>query len=408
MVTVKIKLRTDKEKQNEKPIIVQIIYKRKRRRIHTGKSIPEDKWDFNRNLPKQHYKHYQVLKHYLLDIQTTCENAVFELEKAQNLNIDTLAYQVRRIVRGDSTSTLFYEYYESKLQEYIDKGSFKTSSVSRGAFNKLKKFQPKDFPIEDFSYKMINDFDTYMRKTNCGINTISIYMRAIRAVYNKAIKEEVVSPERHPFINYTVKSESTQKRFLTKDQLIEIKTLDLSDKPKIEFVRDIFMFGIYARGMNYIDICKLKCENLVLIEAKENSQHYRINYTRSKTKGKFSIKVTEEMLLILRKHANIKGQTEEYLFPIFKSDSDIKYYTDRLKKFNRKLRLVREKTSIDHNFTSYYMRHSYAMLAKNGGLSINIIKDSMGHSNVKITETYLASFTNEKLDEANEKILNSL
>lgn len=413
MVTIKIKLRTDKTKQNEMPIVVQIIYKRKRRRIHTGKSIAEEKWDQNKDLPKVHYKHYKLLKSYLQELQSKCEETVLKLEKKHEyLTIDIISDTLKNQIRGGNDENYFYKYYEVKLQEYKDKGSFKTSSVSRGAFNKLKKFQSKDFPIEQLNYNFINDFDTYMKKTGCGINTISIYMRAIRSIYNKAIKEGIVDSNLYPFKNYTVKSETTQKRHLTKSEILKIKNVNLEHIPVVELMRDLFMFGIYARGMNYIDICKLKVKDVITIkltdEKDEEIIERRINYTRSKTKSKFSIKVSNDMWCVIKKHGNLVGTKEDFLFPIFKKDSDYKYYDDRLRKFNRKLRIVQKTAKIDHAFTSYYMRHSYAMLAKNGGLSISLIKDSMGHSDVSITETYLASFSNEILDDANEKILNSL
>ena len=42
------------------------------------------------------------------------------------------------------------------------------------------------------------------------------------------------------------------------DKIQEIKNLDLSKNPKTEFARDVFMFGVYCRGMSFVDIAALK------------------------------------------------------------------------------------------------------------------------------------------------------
>ena len=58
------------------------------------------------------------------------------------------------------------------------------------------------------------------------------------------------------------------------------------------------------------------------------------------------------------------------------------------------------------NVTSYVIRHSYATNLKQLGVSVEKISQSMGHSSVEITNSYLKDFETEEIDFENEKLLN--
>lgn len=59
------------------------------------------------------------------------------------------------------------------------------------------------------------------------------------------------------------------------------------------------------------------------------------------------------------------------------------------------------------NFT-YVARHTWATLAFHAGMSIGIISKALGHFSIKVTETYLKPFENEKVDAANEELIISV
>lgn len=59
------------------------------------------------------------------------------------------------------------------------------------------------------------------------------------------------------------------------------------------------------------------------------------------------------------------------------------------------------------NFT-YVARHTWATLAFYMGIPVGIICQSLGHSSVRVTETYLKPFENERIDKANRKLISSV
>ena len=46
--------------------------------------------------------------------------------------------------------------------------------------------------------------------------------------------------------------------------------------------------------------------------------------------------------------------------------------------------------------TTYVARHSYATVLKRGGVNVAYISESLGHSSLNTTESYLASFEKEE------------
>lgn len=59
-------------------------------------------------------------------------------------------------------------------------------------------------------------------------------------------------------------------------------------------------------------------------------------------------------------------------------------------------------------FIFYTARHTWATLAFHAGMSIGIISKALGHFSIKVTETYLKPFENEKVDAANEELIISV
>lgn len=59
-------------------------------------------------------------------------------------------------------------------------------------------------------------------------------------------------------------------------------------------------------------------------------------------------------------------------------------------------------------FIFYISVHTWATLAFHAGMSIGIISKALGHFSIKVTETYLKPFENEKVDAANEELIISV
>ena len=75
-------------------------------------------------------------------------------------------------------------------------------------------------------------------------------------------------------------------------------------------------------------------------------------------------------------------------------------------KMNKYLKKCQKIAKIDKNLTTLCARHTYATMALNKGLSIDIVSKMLGHLNTKQTKTYAELLSTTVLD-ANEALQKS-
>jgi integrase len=230
---------------------------------------------------------------------------------------------------------------------------------------------------------------------------IALKMRELRALYKKAISREYVDKSLYPFEKYKLShlKRKSHKRALSIQEFRLMRDFDTTFYPQLRHTHMYFLFSFYCRGINFTDLCLLKWSDI-------RGNH--ITYIRSKTKGKFSIEILPKVQEILD-YFKEKFPDSKYIFPIILQENPTPIYLENrikktLQKFNRELKKIASIAGIETNITSYVIRHSYATLMKFSGISPQIISESMGHSNVEITNAYLKEFESEVIDEANRKL----
>lgn len=157
------------------------------------------------------------------------------------------------------------------------------------------------------------------------------------------------------------------------------------------------------RGMPFIDMAYLR---------KQDLKEHCITYCRHKTGKKMVVRIPHEATALFEKCRNKKTDSG-YLFPILDetTENDKKLYENyrqALRTFNRKLAKMAAFLLPGTNISSYTARHTWATLAFYSGIPIGIISKALGHSSIKVTETYLKPFENEKVDAANDELIMSV
>ena len=98
-----------------------------------------------------------------------------------------------------------------------------------------------------------------------------------------------------------------------------------------------------------------------------------------------------------------------YLLPIIKYPVNTrKQYDSALRNINKQLKIIGKLANLAKPLTTYVSRHSWATLAKNKNIPINVISDALGHNSILTTQIYLDTIDNTVIDEANRLIINEL
>lgn len=274
-------------------------------------------------------------------------------------------------------------------------GTAKNYSAALGSFRNFRCNE--DIPIDAIDYAVMEDYQSYLRMKGLALNSISFYMRILRAVYNHSVESGIIS-DRKPFRHVFTGMEKTFKRAISIKNIRFIKDLDLSFKPNLEFARDMFMFLFYCRGMSFIDAAFLKKSDVV-----DNILFYR----RHKTGQQLRIRMVPVIKDILDRYSDSQSP---YLLPIITvsgKDGRIQYEA-ALRRINNGLRTIAKMLGMDTPLTTYVTRHAWASIAKAKNIPITVISDALGHDSIATTQIYLASIDATMIDKANEMIINDL
>lgn len=251
----------------------------------------------------------------------------------------------------------------------------------------------------DITPKTLSNYEYKLQLKELKINSIAAYMRAIRAIYNKAIKQEVTDKANYPFDRYTIKHETTKKRAISVDDLRKIYKMQLDEHSIAWHCRNYFVLIFCLIGINFTDLSTLTSKNLV---------NGRIQYRRKKTKKLYNIKLTPIANEIIEFY---KDSHSKYLLPILPENKlsielQKKVIADKLKQCNKQLKKIGCLLGLPNPLTTYVSRHSWATTAKSIGISHEVIAECLGHSyGNRITGIYLDDFDKNHLDSANNQVI---
>lgn len=337
---------------------------------------------------------YKIHNKVLTDIESEVDDILTKL-----VSNNTFSYQkFKNIYLGNVVSDLVFETFDQKIKDLISLKKFGTCDAYTSSMKALKKFtNNKGLIFSDIDFLFLTNFEKHLRlKGNCG-NTISYKVRSLRALhYNYCNTADKPLPSAYRKFKVGRLATVTAKRSLTGDELKLFMEYDPTMKQE-QLVKDIFIFSLLTRGMNIADMASLKPSNII-------DGGSRIAYRRSKTGGLFSIAITQDMQNILNR-INTKGK---FLFPIIKPHhKNIRHSVWLFTRFmNSHLKTISSNLKIP-KITTYWARHTFAQLCRDSGASIEIISKLLGHRDLKTTEIYLRSFSDEKLDDFAEDIFSN-
>jgi integrase len=401
--TIKIVLYKQKVYANgEHPIMIQSIQNRKTKSITLGLTCSAELWDFKKNEPKKKHPQSALIQKILsLKMDEYRAKILETIQEGKDIDPTTLLLEERKTIK-----LTVFEYFDDVIEALKTSNKIGNSQVYKETYNSFKKFRKnKDLHFSDLTVSMLTDYETYLRSFNLKDTTLSVRFRTLRALFKRAILNGKTLAKYYPFDNFKISGKKfnleTKRTALSKEDFEKIRDLETGSNEKLTFAKHFFLFSYYGAGINFIDFCKLKPENIV---------NGRVFYKRSKTRSEVQFILLEPAKEIIEYYKENRFEYE-YLFPVLNSS---KHITDiqkdnRINKVNgqvnKALKEIAKLCNIQTNLTSGVARHTFATALKRGGANTAVIQELMKHKTQAITQTYLASFGDEVKDEAMLKLL---
>ena len=402
MASIKLKFRTSSVQEKEGRLYYQVIHNRVVRQIHTMYRIYSSEWDADHSCIILPNSTTSKRNDYLYSIKETLETdrkklllVIARLDKeGQPYTADTVVecFHARTECQGIIGYTL-------ELNEKLRRiGKKRMAARYTTTINSLQRcLKGGDVPLEEIDGTMIQGYEQWLKDSGLCRNTTSFYLRNLRTIYNHAVDDGVVistSPFKHVYTGI----DKTVKRALPLEIIKQLKNLDLSQNPRMELARDMFLFSFYTRGMSFIDMAQLTLGNL---------QGGVLTYRRQKTSQQLHIKWEPAMQEIVAKYMT---DDSPYLLPIAKGEGAVfwQQYKNAYSRITKQLKKVGEMIGLSIPLTTYVARHSWASIAKSKNVPVSAISEALGHDSEKTTQIYLSSLDTSVVDNANNLIINSL
>ena len=386
----------------EYPLMLRICKDGKKKYQSLGISVLPRYWDFIRNKPKPNCPNKEYIQKIILDKQTELQQRMLEFNSEQKeyttttlLNDENKKFELKTVS----------QFYQELIEQCKSNDKCGNRLIYKSSYNSLKVFTKNqlDIPFSAIDVSWLNKYEKWLRSKGNKETTMSLMFRTLRSAYNKAIKAKCARKSDYPFDEYKINKfdTKTQKRAIAKTEVLKFtkEVDDIGKRQYVQLSKDIFIFSYLCGGINFTDIANL---------TKANITNGRLHYIRQKTGKLIKLGISEEAMQIIKKY---ESESKGYLFPILNTNihktplQKQNRIHKMLGKINKNLKLIATQLNVDANMTTYVARHSFASVLKKSGVSIALISEALGHSDLSTTQVYLDSFDNEQIDAAMQNLL---
>jgi len=345
----RVKKITEGEKiyiENNVPILLSFTFEGKRLLFYTGHRVDFSQWDakkqrvkpniFNKNGTSSHTINTK------LDALRTAANKIYDTAKVLGLDLNTqyVRSELKKLFSKTKTpqDTSFWGRYEQYIKDIeVSEGRRKhlTSTM-----NHFKRFlNGKTVTFDTITQQAIKDFKAYLQKGEFkndkekakGKNTITGILKRLKAFFNYAIKQDPKWTKVNPFDGIEIDQEKYGNPiYLTKAERNQLYDADLNDDPRLERIRDVFVFQCLI-GARVDDLMRLTKSNVV-----NGAIEYVPGKTKDETPKTVRVLLSEKAKSILDKY-DLPGP----LLPFISKQKYNKGIKDLFKKVKLNRRVVR-------------------------------------------------------------------
>ncbi|RZJ83786.1 MAG: hypothetical protein EOO20_22180 [Chryseobacterium sp.] len=417
-LSVKLNL-SKKSTEDGFPIILKISHGQNRPSTTIGRSWPEHFSDEAQMVTDDH-PDYDILAPKIMDIKSKGKKIILQGKE------DDPEVVLKEILKKETSGVTFNEFYDILIAQMNElKGKYEALrdvnsrnkvagniKVYQNAVTQFKDFV-QDIKIVDIDYDILVRFRNYQTGLGNKKNTVHLYLRTIRAIYNKALlfyKLPDSKPFKGVFSNLKTKSYANKKKYLTKQSIAVLEGLKVKTHQKKYL--DMFLLQFYLGGCDLIDLYFLK---------KKQIRKGRIYFERGKTENPLMVdlKIFPKAKEVIDYHSALSDDI--WLFPWPK---DINRYESFRRALGKALVAIQkeqntiadnnddEASRIDimptgGNLGIKVARHTFANIGKGLMIHEDILRELQGHERDEVDNYYKDKYPEELRDQAHLNIIST-
>ncbi|WP_294824801.1 site-specific integrase [uncultured Flavobacterium sp.] len=402
MASIKVVLYPRAKKDGTYPLALRITKDRKSSYIFLEYSVRKEDWIEDEQRVKSSHPNSKRLNNFILKKKSEASDKSIE---AETQNEDVSVRTLRKKVKAVSGAT-FAPQAKLYLERLEAAGNFNVYAAEKPRVKIFKEFiGGHDISFSDITVGLLERFKLHLKsKRGASPRTVMNYLICIRAIFNQAIKEQVVDKKYYPFggeEGINIKLPESTKIGISIDDVSKLETVELVN-PTHDHARNLWLTSYYFAGMRISDVLRLRWSDF---------QNERLHYTMGKNQKVGSLKMPEKVQRILAKYEHLQTSSDDFVFPNLKG-LDLKNTFEVKKKIsysvNRCNKMLQEYISplakIEGKLTTHVARHTFATLAGDK-VPLQMLQKLYRHSDVRTTMGYQSAFLYKDADEALEAVI---
>ncbi|MEG0807931.1 MAG: site-specific integrase [Alistipes sp.] len=368
------------------PILARITTNGISKEVYVQCSVPPERWNQAKERATGKDKLCQQVNAYLDDYRARIIEVQRELQ-AKGYEGNSIEIK-NRLLSSDSLSIMFLAEFGKYCDKRQQEVGVRITQLTANKYHRLlrylreytaERYKKDDLLLTAVNYDYLDGLNTFIQTAhNCKNNGAVNLLCCLKNFVLYAIRNEWI--EKNPFKNYKLKTEHNKsKAHLTKGEL-ELLTRRKLPNERLERIRDVFTFCCYT-GLAFTDADHLRKEHI----STDESGVTWIHKPREKTAVMSRIPLLPYAITLLGKYEHdAKCRERGRLLPIPSNT-----------KMNAYLKEIATICNIDKNLSTHCARHTFACLAVEYGMPIDVLAKILGHTNTNMTRHY-AKFS-EKL-----------
>jgi integrase len=383
-----------KDPKAAEPSLVYFIVRNgnKRMKYSTGEKVLPSHWDKKSYTIKQGVKGANGINTQLERYQAVFRKYLSYLDGAEKpFSFVELKERLNEKFKADheaqQNETSLIRFAESYIQATDKKVMTKRKYVT--ALNKLKEYEThtrKRLTFDSIDLDFYYSFLDFLKGQNLALNTIGSHIKNVKVFMDVALENGLHTNTAYKNKRFKVLEEETTHVYLTEDELQAMYNLDLTNKTRLEAVRDYFLIGCRT-GLRFSDLRSLTRENIV---SGESGNFFKIRTV--KTGETVFIPLHAQTVAILEKY--------EYTLPRLISNQKFNEYIKEVSELaGITSTVVTHRTEGGRNIertqpkyelvTVHTARRTFATLAYKAGLPANSIMKITGHRTERAFQKYI-------------------
>lgn len=408
MANAKIVLRREQKQDGTYPLAVRITKDRKSSYIYLNYSIDADHWSEDDKWIKRSCPNYKRLNNFLLAKLAEANDAALELETSKkHVTSKTVSRKIKP--KGDSGFMGQAKIYLDNLQKSkkFNQWTNETSYISH-----FRNFLPGgDIAFSEITPTLLKQFAAHLKGTrNVSERAVMNNMVPIRTIFNQAIVGNVTDIKFYPFGKgkFKIKFPGSLKIGLIPAEVKILEDAELPDD-RMNHARNLFLFSFYFAGMRISDVLRLQWSDF---------KDGRLYYLMDKNFKGDSLKVPEKALAIMTQYRR-DLPVHDLVFPDLESVEDFgdewavkKKIKTRIHRINEYLDLLKDEINkdgikLDKKLDPHISRHTFGNISGKK-IPLKVLQKLYRHSHLSTTANYQQNFTHEEMDNALDKVLESV